>query len=642
VTLCLEGRCSIHLSYGTPLFILSNTAPHTMMEMLTGLLFLAYLQEPSSLFLDWMDKIAQKQLDDRDAAIRSITNADQAKTRQKQTRETVLKLIGGLPDYKGPLNGKTFGKVDAGDYTIEKVSFESLPQFVVTANLYLPKKAGKHPGILFPIGHWEQGKSAAQHMAGNFARKGFAVLAYDPIGQGERQQAYDPRTNRSLIGQGTEQHFMAGANAILIGESFARYRIWDAKRALDYLMSRPEVDNDRIGCTGCSGGGTITTYISALDPRIKVAAPACYMNSFRLVFTGPVGDSEQSPANFISSGLDETDYVEMFAPKPWLIGNTEEDFFTPAGAKIVYEEAKRWYNLFGAEDKIKWVVGPGGHGTPPVVREAIYDWMMRWLKVEGSAKDEKVPMFADHELWVTPKGQLAGKSREVYEVLREGLQNRKKSGTDLKAYLKDLVMAPEAAPPELRFQYKGPGSAQKVTLVVQTQGEASAQYKSLAEAGPAAFVTPRGLPVSTTPNLSGDWIANTRSWLIGRNLPAMRARDIIRAIDELERQHGTKEVLVEASDIPGVWALIAAVLDPRIKELHLERTPYSVRAAFETPIHRNLHDAVMPGFALLGDYEDLVRLIQPERKVIWKDPTDWMRNVIPLKGSLYTYSTFGH
>ncbi len=342
------------------------------MPLLTGLLLAACsMQDTPAPFLDWMDRIAQKQLDARQAKIEAIKTPEQARAHQKQSRETILRLIGGLPDYNGPLNARVTGKMDGGDFTIERLAFESLPRFVVTANLYLPKSPGKHPGIVFPLGHWEQGKPAAQHMAANFARKGFAVLAYDPIGQGERQQAYDKRINRSMIGGSTEQHFMAGANAVLINESFARYRIWDAKRALDYLISRPEVDGDRIGATGCSGGGTVTTYISALDPRIKVSAPACYMNSFRLVFTGPVGDSEQSPLNFIAEGLDETDYVELFAPKPWLIGSTTEDFFTPAGAKIVFEEAKRWSDLFGAEDKINWVVSPGGHGPPQTLREEI-------------------------------------------------------------------------------------------------------------------------------------------------------------------------------------------------------------------------------------------------------------------------------
>ena len=112
------------------------------------------------------------------------------------------------------------------------------------------------------------------------------------------------------------------------------------------------------------------------------------MNSFQTLFTGSIGDSEQSLPGFLAAGLDQTDYVELFAPKPWLIASTEGDFFTPAGARQVFEEAQRWYRLYGAEDRIRWVVGPGGHGTPLVVREAIYAWMIRWLgqRHGGSAR----------------------------------------------------------------------------------------------------------------------------------------------------------------------------------------------------------------------------------------------------------------
>lgn len=244
--------------------------------------------------LRWMDNSAQKQLDAREKQIREITSKEDAATRQAYVRAKVLDLLGGLPDYNGPLNPQLTGEVRLPGMVIEKIIFESLPHAFVTANLYRPDKEGKFPGILLPLGHWDYGKPAVQQIAANLALKGFVVLTYNPWGQGERQQFYDVHYGNSLADHGTEQHLLAGGLSVLIGQSFARYRIWDAKRALDYLVSRPEVLNEKIGCTGCSGGGTISTYISALDPRIKVAAPACYINTFRLLVSGPLGDSEQS------------------------------------------------------------------------------------------------------------------------------------------------------------------------------------------------------------------------------------------------------------------------------------------------------------------------------------------------------------
>ena len=207
-------------------------------------------------------------------AIARIHSVADAERRKQWVRETFLSLIGGLPDYTGPLNARTTGRIQAENYSIEKIIFESLPGFYVTANLYRPDQAGRYPGILLQAGHTQEGKPEGQRLAANLALKGFVVLAFDPVGQGEREQTYDPRVDRPLAGWSVPEHIQAGAQSILIGESVARYFIWDAKRALDYLVSRPEVDAARLGAVGCSGGGAVTTFIGALDSRIKAVAPA--------------------------------------------------------------------------------------------------------------------------------------------------------------------------------------------------------------------------------------------------------------------------------------------------------------------------------------------------------------------------------
>jgi cephalosporin-C deacetylase-like acetyl esterase len=629
--------------------------------MLLALPVLALLQiDPSAALLKWMDGFAQSYLNERQTAIAKIDTRQKAAERNRVVRAKILELIGGLPDYRGPLNARILGRIDEPAYTVDKLVFESLPRYYVTANLYAPKLPGKHPGILFPIGHWDQGKAIAQRMAANFALKGFVVLAYDPIGQGERLQAYDSRTGKSLAGGSTEQHILAGAQSLLIGESFARYRIWDAKRALDYLLSRPEVDSARIGCTGCSGGGTVTTYISALDDRIKVAAPSCYMNSWRLLFSGPTGDSEQSFANFLSSGLDEADYVELFAPKPWLMTSTERDFFTPAGAKIVYDESRRWYGIYGATDKLKWVVGPGGHGTPQVLREAIYDWMLRWLNnSDGSPKEQDIALRPDQDFQVTRSGQttIDFDGRETFDVIRERYDRsvQQSSADDLRQYVSKLVNHHAPSGVHMRNGTASidvdddlsieanvfPGHARSSGVLIVGHSKQNEELaRKLAAAGETAMVlAPRGTPEPATQRLSGDWITNMRAMLIGRNLPAMRAHDILCGVDVLSGLPTVdpSRIRVIASDTAGVWALLAAAADHRISRVELDRTPYSLRKALDSPLSRNLHDAVIPGFVERWDLSDLVTVIGRER-VTWRDPTDWMRNVAALPG--FEYSTF--
>jgi dienelactone hydrolase len=605
---------------------------------LIGGVTLTYAQQSGSPLLIELNAIAQGQLRDRAKTVAAIRDTAAAQARQKQVRDRILSLIGGLPQYHGPLNARVTKTTRRDGFIIDHVVFESLPQYYVTANLYRPDSPGRHPAILMSMGHWDSGKAAGQLLSSNLARKGFVVLAYDPVGQGERQQAYDKRTGRSLIGGPTEQHFSNGAAAILLGQSVARYFIHDGMRAIDYLVSRPEVDPERIGATGCSGGGTQTTYIAALDPRVKVAAVACYMNSFQTLFAGAIGDSEQSVPGFLAAGLDQSDYVELFAPKPWLITSTEDDFFTPAGAKQVFDEAQGWYKLFDASDRVKWVVGPGGHGTPLVVREAIYDWMIRWLaNGSGSAREDAVTLLPDHQLWVMPNGQVEG--RELYEIIRE---TPRATGTpeELRRFVSDLI---SRNPPIVRSVSVLPaasavGKHPGVVLVQDNLVAGPDAATLLASGDVVALVALSDVNADPERPRSGNWMNNTRAWLVGRNLPAIRAAQINAAVAELAGRPDvdTSRITARASGVAGVALLIAAAVNPQIASVSLDRTPRSLQAALDAPIHTNLHDAVIPGFALKWDLADLRELLRP-RSVVWRDPTDWMGNVVALDGS-YTYT----
>jgi hypothetical protein len=141
-------------------------------------------------------------------------------------------------------------------------------------------------------------------------------------------------------------------------------------------------------------------------------------------------------------------------------------------------------------------------------------------------------------------------------------------------------------------------------------------------------------------SLEGDWITATHAFLIGRNLPGMRASDIIRGVDLLAARPDVNAAAIfgAARGVPGVWLLMAAALDPRIARIWLDRTPHSMRAALDSPVHRNLHDALIPGFALRWDLADLRKALG-SRPVVWSDPADWMGAAVPnLKW--YVYRTF--
>src|SRR5262249_41297497 len=239
-------------------------------------------------------RIAQEQLQAREnevAAIRTVTDAER---RKALVRRKILDALGGLPDYAGPLNARITGQIQADGYVIEKVIYESLPGFYVTANVYRPSRPGRYPAVLLQAGHTQEGKAEPQLLAANLAMKGFVALSFDPAGQGEREQTYDPQLKGPAAGWSVPEHIHAGAQGGLVEESVTRYFIWDAKRSIDYLVSRPDVDPARLGAAGCSGGGALTTFIGALDSRLKAVIPACFPNSYRLLFSGSDPHSEMT------------------------------------------------------------------------------------------------------------------------------------------------------------------------------------------------------------------------------------------------------------------------------------------------------------------------------------------------------------
>src|SRR6185312_4374268 len=176
------------------------------------------------------------------------------------------RCFGPLPP-RTPLNARVTGSLERGAYRVEKVLFESRPGFPVAANLYLPAGTGKRPAVVGACGHWPDGKAALQYQAfaQGLARQGYVVLIFDPIGQGERLQYPDANLRGTLPPGGVAEHLRAGAQMQLVGEFLGTWMAWDGIRALDYLLTRPEVDPTRVGVTGNSGGGTQTSWLCALD-----------------------------------------------------------------------------------------------------------------------------------------------------------------------------------------------------------------------------------------------------------------------------------------------------------------------------------------------------------------------------------------
>jgi Acetyl xylan esterase (AXE1) len=632
----------------------------------------------------WLTEVAHGQLRARAKVVAGVTTAAALEDRRRWTRETFLRLIGGLPAARTPLRARVTGRHEREGFSVENVLFESQPGFAVTANVYVPARpAARHPALIVSAGHYDLGK-AEEREGPDLARKGFVVLAYDPLGQGERLQHYDPELRASRAGAGTEEHGQAAARRELIGQSVARDFIWDAMRGLDYLASRPDVDAERLGATGCSGGGTVTTYLTALDARVKAAAVSCYTTSWDAIVDGPgPQEAEQSLAGFLSSGMDMADFVGLIAPRPLLIVSTTEDFFPVEGARAVFEEGRRLYALAGADDRISWSRTPGGHGVSPQGRLDIARFFRRWLADDGGeVHDETDARLSALELQATETGQAATAlgARTIADLVAEdaagfpalplpadaaGLARHREQMRAAVADLTGQAAAASAAgvSPVLTVLRSIPRPGYRLDVVSFPVGDTLSLSALLAVpdgAGRHAAVlladprvraaTAEALPADldalarggqvvlavelrgaitaadppARPSLLGPLLGTyRRASVVGKSLAGMRTGDVLQSIEVLAHRPDVDPGRIDAIG-RGPFAipvLQAAVLDLRLARVALEGSPVSYRAVIDHSIHKDLPESLMAGVLRRYDVGLLLLALAP-RPVAVVDPVD--------------------
>ncbi|MDF9798410.1 gas vesicle protein [Catalinimonas alkaloidigena] len=444
-----------------------------------------YGDQSDALYKEMVDE-ASIVLDKRAEHVAGLKTEKAWTQRQDEVRKKLMNIVGAFPE-KTPLNPQVTETLVKDGVKVEKLIYESQPGFYVTAALFMPENLkGKAPAIIYCSGHTALGfrSDTYQHKILNLARKGFIVLAFDPLGQGERMQYPEAGTDDSRVGGPTKEHGYAGAQCFISGSSLAKHMIWDGIRTVDYLLSRPEVDPQRIGMTGRSGGGTQTAYIAAFDDRIYAAAPEAYITTLDILLKtkGPQ-DAEQNFMHFIEQGLDLADLLEVRAPKPGMIISTTRDFFSIEGARRAYQEVKQAYEAFGKEENMAMNEDDHVHGSTQKNREAMYAFFQKHLQNPGNPGDVEVPLFSIEELQVTSTGQVATalSSKNVFDLNREESQNKKAKTVQQRAALKQEKIVADAkkisgyqapeAPEEVHFagQYQREGYKVQKYLMVGEQ-----------------------------------------------------------------------------------------------------------------------------------------------------------------------------
>ena len=569
---------------------------------------------PKQMLKRHLRKLADEAFAQRREAYEKVKTPDDLKAYQARLRQAFLDALGPMPR-RDSLEARTVRTIDDDGYRIEMVIFESQPGHLVTANLYVPDGDGPFPAVLVPCGHSQSGKAGQQSICLALVKAGFVALTYDPISQGERIQLLDEKGQKLF--RMTEEHTLIGASSMPVGRGTATYRIFDGSRAIDYLVTRSEVNTSKIGVTGCSGGGTLTSYLMALDPRVACAAPSCYITSFpKLLDTIGPQDAEQNIFGQFAAGLDHADYMILRAPKPTLVLAGTHDFFNIEGTWDSFRQAKRAYTRLGAAERVELVETDTKHGYPREQREAMVRWMRRWLMDRDEPWSEpELKMRPERELLCTEKGQVmlldgavsvvdlnaaharrleeqrgeAWKPENIAETLKEvrrisGVREigampepkvRSVGATiEREAYtIERLIIEPEPGIllPALLLKPKNAERGRMITVRGEgkhTTIDSGAAIERYAQSGLTVLdIDLRGMG-ETGPSRGGmwggDWNDIFVSYLLGRSLTGMRADDVIasaRVLSSLEGKQRGKPVTLSAHGTAAPAALHAASLE---------------------------------------------------------------------------------
>ncbi len=369
---------------------------------------------------DYLRGLARQAYERRNRELAKLTTPEAVRARQEWARETFWRLVGGGPE-RTPLNARVTGSFERAGYRLEKIVYESRPNFHIPANLYIPSEGRPpFPGVLFQMGHSLNGKAADlyQRCCQGLARLGFLVLAFDPMGQGERVYYPDASGTRTRLGSADDEHTLPGKQMLLVGDTSSRLQVWDAVRSLDYLAAHPLADPKRLGSTGQSGGGTLTMLLACVDDRLA-AAVVCSGNTENVACGdfNPPGSTDDAEQDFLGSGplgFDRWDLLYPLAPKPLLVTVSDKDWFGTYSASYIangweeFQKLKKVYQVLGRPEQLAWAGTPLPHGLSYDTRLKVYNWFRRWLQGGARPLEKEPPTQPEPEraLWVTGPGNV--------------------------------------------------------------------------------------------------------------------------------------------------------------------------------------------------------------------------------------------
>ncbi|HWQ56886.1 MAG TPA: acetylxylan esterase [Bryobacteraceae bacterium] len=588
---------------------------------------------------DYLRQLAKAAYERRNREIGKLTTAEAVRSRQRWVGETFWKLIGGMPQ-RTPLNARVTGRFERPGYRVEKIVYESQPGLHVSANLYIPT-AGRppYPGVLFQMGHSVNGKAAEhyQKCCQGLARLDYLVLAFDPMGQGERTYYPGPVASRTrLPGGADDEHTVPGKQMLLVGDSSVRLQAWDAVRSLDYLAAHPMVDPKRLASTGQSGGGTNTMLLAAVDDRLAAAAVSCgNTENVACADFNPPGSTDDAEQNFPGSGplgFDRWDLLWPLAPKPLLLLPSALDFndtYSPnyiSSGREEFRKLKAAYGVMGAGERLAWQDSPLPHNLAYDSRLAIYNWFERWLKgsIREIREEPEVAPEPEETLFVSEGGSVvrAFKGETPFTLTKKRIIARQPAALDrligaerpagqlgaatlATTHFRRVTIETIEIPSALQVWLPGwiyrpkAGGSKPLVVMLDPAGRAGWQeeglYDTLASEGYAVCALdvrgighlgpeyPRGNPRHSGTHNTEQHYA-WASLILGKPLVGQRVTDILAAVHALRARPdlASRRLVLAARGILTVPAQMAAALDSRIEMLYLAGGLVSYRNVIET------------------------------------------------------------
>ncbi len=615
---------------------------------------------------------------------------------QADIRARLGEFFGRWPE-KTPLKPRLVGKIERDEYSIEKIIIESEPGYYVPINFYVPKgNPLPAPGVCITMGHATEGKG--YHLYHEFALglvlKGYVVCSFDPMGQGERIDYFEPPEEVGRRGGPVGQHHYMMRQCYLVGRTLSGLRTWDGVRVIDYMLTRPEIDPKRIAVGGNSGGGQMTLLLTACHPQVACCAAA-----------HPGGSMENT--YLLGQGVIDRRIISLIPPRPcrWIVGDQSGE---EGGHRARHDYLQRFYDLLGCPEANDFVLVDGVHDMKQPKREAAYEWYNRWLNMPdaGKAEDPLEPLTAE-DLWVTETGQvissLGGETGQTINarLMREMAPARPLPAADEHEREKfierrrrrvlrrvGLRIEAERQPPasrqvgsyphpKLTIQKlvitSEPGIELPALFIAPKQGAEGPVFIHAAELGKPQKLDESALPfrlaltgcrvLSVDVRGTGEldlergkrtevsqydrihWRRDSmaiNSAGAGRTMLGQRAFDLIRCVDYLRSCEDTADapIVLVGERLGGSWCLAAAVADERVDAVATVETLASYRLIIDNKWNNLREYFWVPG--ALSDYDlcDLPALIAP-RPVALINAVDQMLHVMEAEAVKEEYSWAG-